>query len=225
MRHLSMITLLGLFLSAAGCNGDASSDSGTGATGKTTTRVATPAAKGIGTLNSQQIFFALGFTAVLQDEERKLNESFLEVQKSKQELIEKKKKEIGEEPNDEQKKELQKLEVESAKTLQSVRARANRKLAERRRFLMNRFNDKTRGPIRVISERRNFAVVLVQPASIYAYASQSVDITGDVLDEIRRTDPSAIKVSLTRPQTPSRKPAPSRKPTPTDPAVPPSGDK
>src|SRR5947209_6774216 len=68
-----------------------------------------PPAMGAGTVNLQKILGVLGLSQQLEERRQSLEKQILAVQKEKQEAFDKKRKEFGDKPTEEQTKELQRM--------------------------------------------------------------------------------------------------------------------
>ena len=97
---------------------------------------------------------------------------------------------VGAKPDAEQVKQLETMRAQAQKRFDEGGAEAQRLVQQRRQEMLSAFRDEVRQVARRIAARKNIAVVLLQTETVFD-ADPSVDLSNDVIAEMRKTETPA----------------------------------
>lgn len=132
----------------------------------------------------------------------------IQLTKIRQDLLKnlaEKKEEFGEEPTEEQQKELDALNAKSGAVLVQIQRQARTQFAQYRQGLINKFREQVKPTARKVAAKRGFSIVIPKNDALLITSDPSVDITDQVVEEM------LAKASVRR--TVPAKTAPAKKPT------------
>ncbi len=110
------------------------------------------------------------------------------LQSQQQTLFDEKRKEFGEFPDDEQKQQLTRFQVDASQRLRQLTNQAQQRLASIQKSLTDQIRTKIKKPIDKIATEKNIHVVLTDIQTLVLYTANVANITRDVLSAARSMD-------------------------------------
>ncbi len=107
------------------------------------------------------------------------------LQSQQQTLFDEKRKEFGEFPDDEQKQQLARFQVDASQRLRQLTNQAQQRLASIQKSLTDQIRTKIKKPIDKIATEKNIHVVLTDIQTLVLYTANVANITRDVLSAAR----------------------------------------
>ncbi len=181
--------LIAATLMSGGCDKDAAIE--TDATDTAAAAPSTASGKGsVAVVNldkvAQELGLASQFTQIVNSQQRQLQDQLNNVLQSMQSNFDKQRQEFGEEPTDEQQRQLQQLQAVANQRINNMRAEAQQQTAQLQQSLADQVRAMLKGPVQKIAKQRGLSLVLVDQNNAF-YTAEGVDITDSVI-EIARED-------------------------------------
>ncbi|MEX1224689.1 MAG: OmpH family outer membrane protein [Pirellulales bacterium] len=184
--------LIAATLMSGGCDKDAATE--TEATDTAAAADAAPsAAAGKGSVAvvnldkvAQELGLASQFTQIVNSQQRQLQDQLNNVLQSMQSNFDKQRQEFGEEPTDEQQRQLAQLQAVANQRINNMRAEALQQTGQLQKSLADQVRAMLKGPVQKIAKQRGLSLVLVDQNNAF-YTAEGVDITDSVI-EIARED-------------------------------------
>ncbi len=107
------------------------------------------------------------------------------LQSQQQQLFDEKRKEFGEFPDDEQKQQLARFQVDASQQLRQLTNQAQQRLAGIQKSLTDQIRTKIKKPIDKVATEKNIHVVLTDIQTLVLYTANVANITLDVLSAAR----------------------------------------
>lgn len=195
LRMFAAAAMVGLSVTLAGCNEQSPAKSGP----DTVVVDVVAVAKALGRDDT--------FREQMQAVNQKLNEQLQEIQKNLQEQVNAKKAEFGEEPTEEQTKQLRALTQAANQRLNQARFLAQQRQAQVSAALGNQFRDEIKPIAEEIAKGLGASVAVMNTNNLLWYATEA-DITGKVIDQLRAKANSSATESTTAPEDATSKSGP-----------------
>ncbi|MDH3717637.1 MAG: OmpH family outer membrane protein [Planctomycetota bacterium] len=187
LKYFVVLSAAAQLVCLAGCNAPVADSNGATAQADQPAE-ASPAR--IGTINVARIYNLTGLQNQRNAKLRDLKQKSVDLDKKRNEAMQKKIKEFGDDPKkltDDQKQELQQMQSEWVAARRDNTADAQQVMRETDQFLNNIYHQQTSEPIRKIAEARGLDVVLVMQRNLFAYVNPDIDITDDVIKQLNIT--------------------------------------
>lgn len=136
----------------------------------------------------------------LKIRENALNQGLSKLQNTIREQIDQKKAEIGEEPTDEQRTELAKMQIELGNRLAGTRRQAQASLEQYRQQLVAQFRIEVRPVAQQIAQEKGLSVVIPRNEGLLLSVDPGCDITTEVAHAMQTAPKPAAKPVPTEPQ-------------------------
>jgi Skp family chaperone for outer membrane proteins len=139
---------------------------------------------------------------MFQIQENSVKQQLAKAQLNANALLEAKVKEFGEEPTDDQKRELVKFRIDANNVLGQLQNQANTKLSQYMQDQIAKFRAEIKPIAMDIAKKRGLSVVVPKNEGLLLAIDSGVDITDDVIKTYRekRPEPAAAPVAAPAPQ-------------------------
>lgn len=118
----------------------------------------------------------------LESQQQRLRGEYQTINQSLTSQLEQMQSQLGEEPTDDQRRQLQAGIVQARQIMRNAELQANALLQQRRDELIADFRDRVQPIVRKVADKQGFDVVIVKGANVMA-ASEAADITQAVLND------------------------------------------
>jgi Skp family chaperone for outer membrane proteins len=150
---------------------------------------------------------------VFQLQENSVKQQLNKVALSAKAQLEAKSKEFGEEPTEEQKKELVKFSYNANNTLAQLQNQANSKLGQYRQDQIAKFRTEIKPIAQEIAAKRGLSVVIPKNEGLLLAVDPGVDITEDVIKAYREKRPAPATATPSTAKAPAESPSKAAAPT------------
>ncbi len=154
----------------------------------------TPTA-GIGLLDIQKLVAELEldaeFDARLQNKDQALSRELEERKQQYENLLRSRRERMGEEPTEEQQRELIRFETQAGQQLQAQLQESQRQLREYHQKLVRDLHQKLRPLAREVATRRGLDMVMLR-SDLFFIVNEELDITGELIERLRE-DPDRLE--------------------------------
>ncbi len=138
----------------------------------------------VGVIDMQRIISLMQLDQQATEKRRKLAAEFGVLQKQLRAAMEKKLAEYGDDLTkltDAQRKELDEMEMSSREQLRAKNVEAQQVIGETQQWMQRVLDQKTKGPIEAVADKRGFDLVLYKRPGSFAFSRSAVDITDEVI--------------------------------------------
>lgn len=138
----------------------------------------------VAVINMQRIIALMQLDQQVSEKRQKLAAEFGALQQSLREAMEKKLTEYGDDLTkltEAQRKELDEMEISGRNQLRTKNAEAQQVMGETQKWMQRVLDQKTKGPIKAIADKRGFDLVLYKRPGSFAFSRAAVDITDEVI--------------------------------------------
>ena len=139
---------------------------------------------GVGTLDIMRIGRQTGIIPQIEREGGNLKQQVEAIAQQKEAEFQELRKKYGDKPTEEQKKDLEKVLVESRQAVQRVQNQADQRFREFRENRINMLNLAVKGPLDKVVKKRGLTVVLQSDLAGLYWKSDAIDITDEVLENM-----------------------------------------
>jgi Skp family chaperone for outer membrane proteins len=160
------------------------------------TQAARPAGNGgVGVVDLDAVAKAIGKDLAMSEEaEQKvaqLNQELAQLQEAMNRHLAGKREELGDDLTDAQKRQLLLAKAKLESTYRDKKAIAERKFARYKQELVGQFREETKPILREVAARRGLSIVIPKNEALLLTVASEVDLTDDVVLEIRKLQPAA----------------------------------
>ncbi len=138
----------------------------------------------VGVIDMQRIISLMQLDRQVTEKRKKLAAEFGTLQRGLREAMEKKLAGFGDDVTkltESQRKELDEMEMSGRNQLRAKNAEAQQLIGETQKWMQRVLDQKTKGPIEAIADKRGFDLVLYKRPGSFAFSRSAVDITDEVI--------------------------------------------
>lgn len=150
---------------------------------------------GVGVVDLDAVARAIGkdsaMSAEAEQKVAQLNQELAQLQDAMNRHLAGKREELGDELTDAQKRQLLLAKAKLESTYRDKKAIAERKFARYKQELIGQFREETKPILREVASRRGLSIVIPKNDALLLTVASEVDLTDDVVLEIRKLQPTA----------------------------------
>jgi Skp family chaperone for outer membrane proteins len=148
---------------------------------------------GVGVVDLDAVAKAIGkdlaMSAEAEQKVAQLNQELAQIQEAMNRHLAGKREELGDDLTDAQKRQLLLAKAKLESTYRDKKAIAERKFARYKQELIGQFREETKPILREVAARRGLSIVIPKNEALLLTVASEVDLTDDVVLEIRRLQP------------------------------------